>query len=123
MSHAPTAMREMLRGALRRGAVLVGVFALLVAAVSAVPASKALGLFDAHHVMAVTDCQDGAGGGCDSHGAGQVCSFHGGCVSIGVLAAAPAVAAAVCEDWAAVARASVAGWAGFPAKPPPISLS
>ena len=123
MSHAPTLIAEWLRSALRRGVMLIGVMALVLAAAFPLSVPKALGLFDAHHFADVTDCPTGGDDGCAGQGAGPLCSLHGDCVSIGVLPAGPIIAASPGRDRAVVARASLADWADFPAKPPPISLS
>jgi len=123
MSHAPTFIAEWLRPALRRGLMLIGVMALVLAAASALSVPKALGLFDAHHVADVTDCGTGGGDGCAGQGAGPLCNLHSGCVSTGVLPAGPIITASPGRDRAVVARASLADWADFPAKPPPIARS
>lgn len=124
MRRAPTATRDMLASALRRAAMLLGVLALVIASVTAVPASKTLGLFDTHHAMTQADCPDGSSGGCGSHGADRACGSHAGCVSIGILVAATAAAIQPHhQDWAVSAGIRIAGWADFPAKPPPIVRS
>jgi hypothetical protein len=123
MSHAPTFIAEWLRPAVRRGLVLVGIFALLVAAASTLSTPGAAGLFDGHRLAAHSDCRTGGVDGCASNGAGQLCSLHGGSIATGVLPAGPVVSLAPSRDWAVSYRASVADWADFPAEPPPISLS
>jgi hypothetical protein len=123
MSHAPTFIAEWLRPALRRGLVLVGIFALLVAAASTLSTLGAAGLFDEHRLADLSDCQTGGDDGCASNGTDHFCSLHGGSTATGVLPAGPVVSIAPSRDWAVPSRASVAGWADFPAEPPPISLS
>ena len=120
MSTAPTVIVDLLRPTLGWGVTLIGIFALLLAAASVIPTSKAFGLFDTGHVIAVADCWSSGDGGSGSHVEAQNCSLHSGCVSIGVLPAAPAVAAVHGQGWKVASYPVAADWADFPTKPPPI---
>lgn len=123
MSNASTFIAERLGPALWRGLALVGVLALLVAVTSAPSTPATAGLFNAHHFGVLSDCQPGGGDGCASHGSGPSCNLHSGCATTGVLPTGPVVSAAPCRDRAMPSHASIAGWADFPDKPPPISRS
>lgn len=123
MSHAPTVMPDRLSSLLRRGLTVLGIAALLVAAASTLPAYNASAMLHAGQDVARADCPFDADSGCGGHMADASCTIHGGCISIGVLPAAPALAAAPRQDRVAVPPATVSGRADFPAKPPPISLA
>ena len=119
MSHAPTVMLEALRPVSRR-VMLVGIFALLVAAASVIPTHQAFGLFDPCHSAAAEDCWAGGDDGSGNHVEARNCSLHTGCVSIGVLPAGTAVTTAHGHGWNVGSHPVVADWTEFPTKPPPI---
>lgn len=120
MTRPPSRRREaQSRGfLLRRLVALLGIFAVLIAAASVIPVHGQA----TADPLSLTSCASTVHDDCGTHAVDRTCSVHLGCFSAAVIAAGSLAGRGSGQHWSATTLPPIAGWAGFPTKPPPISL-